>query len=349
MAHELVIDSSGKASIALRGGSKTAWHGLGQEILPGDSLAAIARKAGLDWQVLQAPVSYTDDKGHEHQIGNTMVNYRSDTKADLGVVSANKYNIVQPSEVLEFFRDFLADNKLMMETAGAVRGGQIIWAMAKLGPDFSFLMPGKDRIDTYVRLQTGFTGKVGTDLTGTTIRQVCANTMALVDRDAARDGYKVSHSAIFDAKALQAAFGLLGEQYKVTAQVWNAMVARKVTADERRQFICDLFGEVLADMDKTEGGKPVISTRRRNQMEAIEAAFANGPGAGLKSAKDTAFGLLQAVTHWVDHQASAIDRYSAGESNARLTAAWFGLGEKTKQDAQILCAELAGVSELVAA
>lgn len=82
---------------------------------------------------------------------------------------------------------------------------------------------------------------------------------------------------------------------------------------------------------------------------ALEAAFANGPGAGLKSTKDTAFGLLQAVTYWVDHQASAIDRYGAGTDNARRTAAWFGLGEKTKQGAQILCAELAGVSELVAA
>ena len=47
MAHELDF-TTGKAGIALRGGSATAWHGLGQEILDTDSLDEIRVKAGLD-------------------------------------------------------------------------------------------------------------------------------------------------------------------------------------------------------------------------------------------------------------------------------------------------------------
>lgn len=348
MAHEL-DNSTGQYAFAAVGGAKSAWHNLGQEILPGDSLATIAKKAGLAWDVLQGKVSFRDHDGKVHEVSDSRMNYRADTMAPLGIVSASHYKIVQPSQVLEFFRDFLSDNKLSLETAGAVRGGRIIWGMAKLGKDYSFMLPGKDRVTGYLRLQTSFDGTRATDAVATTVRQVCANTMRMVDADAQANGYRVSHSTLFDAKALQSALGLLGEQHKMTAQLWNALVERKVTADERREFFANLFSLEPADLEAVNDKGRQDYPKIRKMIGDLEAAFANGPGAGLKSSKDTAFGLLQAVTYWVDHQSGARDVYGAGKDNARLTSAWFGLGERTKQDAQVLLADLAGVSELVAA
>jgi phage/plasmid-like protein (TIGR03299 family) len=349
MAHEIDVSKGFAAFAEVRSRGQKAWRGLGQVIEPGDSLATIAKKAGLNWSVLSAPVRFTDDDGNEQEVRDCKVNFRADTKAPLGVVSASRYNVVQPNEVLEFFRDFLADNKLSIETAGAVRGGRIIWCLAKLGKQYDFLLPGKDKIDGYVRLQTTFDGTRATDLVATTIRQVCANTMRMVDAVADRDGYRVPHSSVFDARALQSAFGLIDAQHRVTAQLWNALVERKVTIEERRKFFCDLLGFEVADLDKSEDGKPVISSRTRNMLGELEAAFANGPGAALKSSKDTAFGLLQAVTYWTDHKAGAIDKHGDGKDRARLTSAWFGLGERTKADAEYLAAQLAGCTELVAA
>lgn len=346
MAHEIDM-SKGFAAFAAKGGAKSAWHGLGQEILPTDSLAQIAKKAGLNWDVLQAKVRFTDDNGKEQSVDDMRVNYRADTKASLGIVSASMYNVVQPSTVMEFFKDFLAENKLTMETAGSLKGGRIIWALAKLGKDYDFILPGKDKIDAYVRLQTSFDASRATDLVPTTIRQVCANTEAMILARDAANGYRVPHSSIFDAKALQSAFGLLGKHRKITAEFWNALVARKVTAVERRKFFCDLWSIDVADWDKTEDGKPVVSTRAKNQLNELEAAFANGPGAGLKSAKDTAYGLLQAVTYWCDHKATAIDKHGDGKERARMNSAWFGLGERTKKDAEWLAAELAGCTSIL--
>jgi len=351
MSHELDM-STGKAAIALRGGAKSAWHGLGQEILEGDSLETIARKAGLDWEVKTAPATYVDDRGHEHSIPNTVVNYRSDTKAPLGVVSANKYSMEgrQPRDILGFYADLLHSNGMAIETAGSLRGGRIVWALAKLGSDYDFLMPGRDKVTGYYRFQTGNDGENGTSGVFTTIRQVCANTMRAIDTREADNIYRVSHAQEFDPKAFKAALGLLGAQHKVTAQFWNALCARKVSDAERRKFFCDLFRRDVAELDAVNAkGKPAIPARTRNMLSELEAAYANGPGAGLKSAKGTAFGLLQAVTYWTDHKAASVDKYGAGESAARLTSAWFGLGEETKQDAQYLCAQLAGCEELLAA
>ncbi len=350
MAHELVIDSVGNASIALRGGSQTAWHGLGQTIEPGDSVKVIQKKAGLDWQALASPMQYTDADGNSHDFEKQQVIYRSDTRAALGTTSTNRYHIVQPAQVMEFFGDFLGNNGLSIETAGAVRGGRIIWCLAKLGKDYDFLMPGKDAINGYVRLDTSFDGSRATALVATTIRQVCANTMRMIDNSDGKNSHKTAHSTKFDAVALQKAFGLLGEQHRMTAEVWNALAKRKVTTAESNKFFGNLFGVDVKDIGKTDKeGKKVVSTRTENMINQLAMAYAKGPGAGLKSANGTAFGLLNAVTYWVDHQSTSQDNYDDGSETARRNSAWFGLGEKTKQDAQYFAAELAGCTELLAA
>ena len=151
MAHEL-DNSTGIYAFAAVGGAASAWHGLGQSIEAGDSIDVITAKAGLNWSANRAPVIYNTTDGRTMSFDNQSVLYRSDTGAALGVVSENRYNVHQPREIMGFFSDFLSDNGLSIETAGAVRGGRIVWCMAKLGPDYGFLMPGNDKVDSYIRL-----------------------------------------------------------------------------------------------------------------------------------------------------------------------------------------------------
>jgi phage/plasmid-like protein (TIGR03299 family) len=339
------------AALAVAGGAKTTWHKYGQEILATDSIAEIAKKAGLDYKVVQRPVSFTGLDGKTYKVEGSVANVRTDTNDCLGVVGED-YKVVQPIECVEFFREFMRKNKMTMETAGALHGGRIVWAMAKLGKDFDFLLPGGDKVIGYGRLQTAFgTGKYAraTAFVATSTRQVCENTEELVTTDEQRNGYRVSHSQVFDAKALQQAVGLLGQQHKVTAQFWNALCARKVTVAERDKFFCDLFGIDVKERDAVDStGKQIVSTRTRNMLAQLASAYDNGPGSDLKSAKGTAYGLLQAVTYWVDHQATSIDK-GDGKDKARQASSWFGLGSRTRKDAEFLAAELAGCSELIAA
>ena len=61
-----------------------------------------------------------------------------------------------------------------------------------------------------------------------------------------------------------------------------------------------------------------------------------GRGADLASAKDTAYGLLSAITEYVDHERRAMSQ------DHRLDSAWFGAGanlkNKAKQEALCLIA-----------
>jgi hypothetical protein len=47
----------------------------------------------------------------------------------LSVVS-QRYNVVQPREILEFYRDFTEVSGFELETAGVLKGGKKIWALA---------------------------------------------------------------------------------------------------------------------------------------------------------------------------------------------------------------------------
>lgn len=345
MAHELDF-TTGRAAIALRGGGASAWHGYGEAIEDTDTLDDIARKAGLGWSAHKAPVIYRTADGMERGFRGVSVIYRDDTGDALGTASDARYTIHQPREILDFFREFLRAEGLSIETAGALRGGRVVWVLANLGPDFRHLGPGGDDTQGYVRLQTSFDTSRCSSLVGTAIRQVCANTEAMIESATRASQYRQSHaSGALDSRGLAAAFGLLGDQWRVTCDAWNAMQARRVTDEEARLFFCRVAGIDPADVGRKDAnGEPVISTKALNGLQALADAYRTGPGAQMPGARATAYGLLNAVTYYADHAATVRDTYGDGKAAARLASAWEGTGAAMKERAREFAAELAGVA-----
>ena len=64
----------------------TPWHGLGQSLEAGADLQTWERAAGMDWEVMRAPVQYAAGNGLQ-AMDDRHVLYRSDNSAPLGVVS----------------------------------------------------------------------------------------------------------------------------------------------------------------------------------------------------------------------------------------------------------------------
>ena len=87
--------------------NETPWHGLGNRLAPKQPLEVWAEQAGMDWKIEAANVRFdTKDSGADKPgiFPDQKVLYRSDTRAPLSIVS-NRYQVVQPSEILEFYRD----------------------------------------------------------------------------------------------------------------------------------------------------------------------------------------------------------------------------------------------------
>jgi phage/plasmid-like protein (TIGR03299 family) len=115
MAHEIDTSTGGPA-IAYVG--KTPWHGLGEKLPEGQAIEVWIKAARLEWDLKRLPVQYLVD-GMLHTMDERFVIVRSDTDAALSVVS-DDYRIVQPKEVLEFYRDLVSLYGYALETSGAL-------------------------------------------------------------------------------------------------------------------------------------------------------------------------------------------------------------------------------------
>lgn len=294
---------------------ETPWHGIGQKIDGEHNIDIWRKQAGLDWAILEAPVSYATDTGSSLSYPGQKVLYRSDSKCPLSVVS-DRYKVVQPEEILEFYRDLSEISGFKMETAGVLKGGRTIWALARTGQ--SVALKGNDVTNGYVLLATACDGTLATTAQFTSIRVVCTNTLA-VALNSGRGAVKVKHSTKFNAQIVKKELG-------IAVSTWDDFMYRMKGLSERKVKSAEAFN-YFQEVFAVPAGAPAGYTNERAMAKAMSLYEGAGRGAGLSSAKGTAFGLLNAVTEFIDHerQAKSVDH--------RLGSAWFGQGAALKAEA----------------
>lgn len=170
------------------------WHSLGNPLFPKQPLEVWQKEAGVDWEIKESEVRFMANAignlGTIHSYPDQKVLYRSDTKEALSVVS-KRYQVGQPHDVLEFYRDLTEAAGYEMETAGVLKGGRKLWALAKTGQ--STTLKGNDVVTGYLVLATSWDGTLATTATPTTVRVVCNNTLTIAVNGASQT-IKVRHS-----------------------------------------------------------------------------------------------------------------------------------------------------------
>lgn len=295
------------------------WHGLGNRLAPEQSIEIWKRQAGMDWKIEEAEVRYVagnQNLGVIHAFPEQKVLYRSDNRTPLSVVS-KRFQVVQPGQILEFYRDLTARNGFELETAGVLREGRKFWALARTGQ--STTLKGRDKVDGYLLLATACDGTLATTAQFTSIRVVCNNTLSIALGNA-NGAIKVPHRSQFDPDVVKRQLG-------ITVSSWDGFVARMKALVERP-----------VDPDSVEGLLRRVLTYPAPDGETMvvnEQALANvrslyeggGRGALMASSRGTAWGLLNSLTEFVDHH-----RRARSEDHRR-DAAWFGPGAQLKQRA----------------
>ncbi|MGU0806022.1 DUF932 domain-containing protein [Pseudomonas aeruginosa] len=300
----------------------TPWHGLGNRLTPKQLLEIWQREAGMDWQILESPVHFKSEVighlGTIHSFPEQKVLFRSDTKAPLSVVSS-RYHTVQPREVLEFYRDLTEVSGYELETAGVLKGGRKFWALARTGQGAA--LKGNDQVNGYLLLATSCDGTLATTATPTTVRVVCNNTLT-VALDGTSRAIKVPHNTRFDSKVVKKQLGIAVSQWDDFMYRMRALAERKVQWHEALGF----FMNVLCETTPT-GILPEVLPNERALRKVQSLYEGRGRGSTLESANGTAWGLLNAVTEFVDHERRA------RSNEYRMDSAWFGQGAQIKQRA----------------
>jgi phage/plasmid-like protein (TIGR03299 family) len=299
------------------------WHALGSKLPARQPIEVWMQKAGMDWSIRETPVRFMAGEagalGSIQTFEDQKVLYRSDTRAPLSVVS-NRYQVVQPKEILEFYRDLTEVSGFELETAGVLKAGRKLWALARTGKEAN--LKGNDLVKGYVLLATSCDGTLATTATPTTIRVVCNNTLTMAINGAV-NAVKVPHSTAFDAQAVKRQLG-------IAVTHWDSFMYRMKTLSERKvknHEAMNYFLKVLCHVDNpVEPAQALMNERALKKVQAIYDGSA-GKGAELASAQGTAWGLLNAVTQYVDHERRARTQ------DSRMDSAWFGQGATLKHRA----------------
>lgn len=149
---------------------------------------------------------------------------------------------------------------------------------------------------------------------------VCNNTLAIALGDGA-GAVKVSHRTTFDPDAVKRQLG-------IAVSSWDSFMARmKALADCKvKESTAEAFMRRVLSYPTTSHEAPSATSLRA--LKGVQSLYqGHGMGAEFASSAGTAWGLLGAVTEYVDHHRRA------RSTDHRLDAAWFGQGAVIKQKA----------------
>ncbi|GFZ87168.1 DUF932 domain-containing protein [Dyella caseinilytica] len=307
------------------------WHGLGHRLAPNQPLDIWAKQAGMDWSIETADVQFVDGQpsaGSRHVFPGQKVLYRSDTKTPLSVVSS-RYKVVQPAEILEFYRDLTDVGGYELETAGVLKDGKKLWALARTNQTMT--LKGNDTVNGYLLLATACDGTLATTAQFTSIRVVCNNTLSIALGEGL-GAIKVSHRSDFDAQAVKQQMGIATAPWQDFSDYVKELANCRIAEKTVNSFLAKVFvlpEKILSYLatDPSLGNAAAPTTNERAINRTKELYLGQGVGSDLPTSKGTAWGLLNSVTEYVDHH-----RRSRSNDH-RQDAAWFGHGAMLKQRA----------------
>jgi phage/plasmid-like protein (TIGR03299 family) len=294
------------------------WHGLGVRVPADLHPTQMLEKAGLDWTVRKVP-AYAEVAGERVAVGRSALVRDSDDSI-LDVVS-DDWNVLQNHEAFEFFHDFVANGDMEMHTAGSLRDGQLVWALAKVNDGFE-LFKG-DQVDSYLLFSNPHRYGWSIDVRFTPIRVVCNNTLTLSLNTASKNFVKVSHRRQFDGDMVKETLGVAKEKLVMYREMAEFLGGRRYTGPKLVEYFKTVF--------PVTGGPEKKKEMSISASKALDVVHTQ-PGANF--AEGSWWSAFNAVTYMIDH------KLGRSQDN-RLTSAWFGQGKKVKADALELAVQMA--------
>ena len=325
---------------------KVPWHGLGVPVEDTMTPEEMLEAANLNWTVSKRPAYTINQPVWSENVGlfNTEGHHFIVRDTDNSVLSAcgEDYVPFQNADTFKFFKKFVSNGEMKMETAGSLKDGQDIWGLAKLQSKFE--LPGGDRVEGYLLIDSPHVSGKALTIMFTPIRVVCANTMALALNTEGKR-FRVLHLQAWDNEIMRAAeeaLGISGTKMAEFEEQATFLSNKRAKPLDVQKFIAELFQPSLF-IERSKGSVandvPLVDEFNRT-AEQVHDAIALSPGADLKSAKGTWWGALNGVTYVMDHTKRESERVKGGA----LYSSWLGPNAAKKRQALNLATEYANAA-----
>lgn len=302
----------------------TPWHGIGTSITDEQALydwEKVCIAAGLNWDVELVPLVTADTQA---KTDSRAVRRKTDGRI-LGTVGA-RYFPLQNAEALKFFAPFLAAKEAALTTAGSLRMGSRIWALAKLNRAPIVVAAG-DEVEKFILLSHSHDGSLAVRVGFTPIRVVCANTLAMAHGSDASKLIRLKHTKdlLENLANIREVMDAADAEFTASSEQYKLLVRKSINQADLEKYVRLVF--------KVEDDKDA-STRLRNLMEEVTGLFEAGKGNSLSSVKGSLWAGYNAVAEWLS--------YNRGRNaDNRLNSLWFGDGANLNRHALETALEMA--------
>ena len=293
------------------------WHGLGVPVSNDLTPAQMQQKAGLDWRVREYESFIELDFGKKVPTGLKSLVRESDGRVLTNV--GENWKPVQNDEAFEFFSEYVLAGDMEMHTAGSLKAGQMVWALAKVKDSFEIL--GGDRVDSYLLFSNPHQYGKSIDIRFTPIRVVCNNTLTFSLESKSERSVKVGHRVEFDADSVKEQLGIATQKMEQYGEVAKFLAGKRFTQDSYIEYLNSIFPRTA---DKRVQGKGLsVETLSRNAKLAHDV-LETQPGA--EYGEGSWWQAFNSVTFITDH-------VQGRNADNRLYSSWFGGNQIRKSSA----------------
>ena len=303
------------------------WHGLGVPVSNDLTPNQMMKKAGLDWTVEQVD-SYVTVGDKKIPTGMKALVRSSDNKVltNIGQV----WNPVQNEDAFNFFSEYVLKGDIEMHPAGSLKGGQLVWALAKVKESFDLF--GGDTVESYLLFSNPHKYGFSIDVRFTPIRVVCNNTLSLSLEAKAERSVKVGHRTEFNADEVKKALGIASAKLSQYKEMAEFLGSKRYNIDNLIEYYNTVFPRT-ADK-RVQNQELSVETLSKNAKAAFDAIELQ-PGA--KYAEGSWWQAFNSVTYVTDH-------LQGRNPDNRLYSSWFGGNQIRKRDALKTALEFAEVA-----
>lgn len=268
-------------------------------------IPAFLDRAGLNWGVELVPLQTTDT-----QAPVTHKAVRRTTDASILGVVGPRYVPLQNVDALNWFSPFVESGEATMETAGSLRSGSRIWALAKINREPMTIAPG-DTVEKFLLLSHSHDGSLAVRAGFSPIRVVCQNTLSMAHGVGQLIRMLHTKSLSKNLEDIRDIINMANAQFEATAEQYRSLCRKSINNADLRKFV-----KVVLEAEEDESK---LSTRLKNQIADIMRLCEFGKGNQLAGVRGTYWAAYNGVTEWV-----GTTRGNSAET--RLDSQLFGTG-----------------------
>lgn len=311
---------NGEAQMAYRESNGLPWHGLGTAVSDDMTPEEMMKAAGVDWTVTKVDTFAAIPRNDEIDYVSTgMQALVRETDGKVLTQVGPGWNPVQNHEAFAFFDEFVKAGDMKMDTAGSLKEGQIVWALADVQDGFTLF--GGDEVKGYLLFSNPHMYGKTVDIRFCLQRVVCNNTLTMALNEKNQPSVRVNHRSQFDPERVKEILGLSHKRVEKFKEAAEFLGSKSYIKSDLENYFGNVFG-----FSQKEDKK--LSRTAEKAMEIVETQ----PGAEYKPG--TYWQAFNAVTYLADHK--------LGRSNdTRMTSSWFGSNAKKKLDALEIALEMA--------